>query len=502
MRSLRPEDFEPAGGAVGGANAGPVYRRIADAIRSRIAAGELAPGERLPPIRKLATALGVNRDTVALAYETLAAEGRLESTVGRGTFVLPPVSEAPAPAALPPDLSPAAERLLALEGLRPRYGSAAGAVPMHSLIPDPALYPVADFRRRLDEALAAGGPDLFLYGAPEGHAGLREAIAGRLRREGAAATADEVVLCHGASQGIAVALRLFAGEGDAVAVEEPTYHNVLTALAGLGIEPVAVPMTGSGPDLDALDAILARPEVRAFYTIPSFHNPLGISTGAEARRRLLAVARRHRCPVIEDGFEMDLRYGGRPVPPLFGADDGGLVVHLSSFSKSLFPGVRVGSIAARGRCVEGVLALKHASDLSGAQPLQAALAGFLDAGDYDRHLERLRRVLRARRDALLEALAARMPEGTTWTEPDGGYQVWVELPFETDTRDLLADASRAGVLFAPGSLFLPDRRASRGLRLTFAQCDEAAIGRGVEALARVVRERATRPGGARAPVML
>jgi DNA-binding transcriptional MocR family regulator len=483
-----------------GATPSPVYRQIADHFRAAIERGELGEGDRLPPIRDLARSLEVNRDTVSLAYESLATEGWLESAVGRGTFVRTrrrSAVESGLAGAAPfvPEIADPVERLLEIESARPRYGTGEDLVPLHSLIPDPALYPVEAFRRCLNRAIADGGPELFLYGSPQGHLGLRRAIAARFANAGIEVTAEDLVLCHGASQGIALAVRLFAAPGDAVAVEVPTYHNVLATLAGLGVEAAPVAMTDDGPDLEALEATLRRPEVKAFYTIPSFHNPLGTTTSADHRRRLLEVCERCAVPVLEDSFEMDLRYKGRQVPPLAALDRSGLVVHLFSFSKSLFPGLRVGSILARGRAIEALLALKHATDLSDSLPLQAALADFLAAGGYDRHLNRVRRVLESRRDALLDALERSMPPGTRWTEPQGGYQVWVELPFDVDTRDLLADASRAGVLFAPGSIFLPDRRPSRAMRLTVAQCDEKDIERGVEALGRVVAERIERSPG-------
>ncbi|MFP6656464.1 MAG: PLP-dependent aminotransferase family protein, partial [Myxococcota bacterium] len=213
------------------------------------------------------------------------------------------------------------------------------------------------------------------------------------------------------------------------------------------------------------------------------------------RRQILEIANRHGVPVIEDAFELDLRFRGEEVPSLAALDDTGIVILLFSFSKSLFPGVRVGSISAHGRALEGLVALKHATDLSDALPLQAGLARFVESGAYDRHLVRIRKMLRSRHVALDEALAAAMPPGTTWTKPDGGYQLWVELPFEVDTRDLLTDASRAGVLFSPGASFMPDARPSRGLRLTVACADEDELRRGITALGEVVdASRRTAPG--------
>jgi DNA-binding transcriptional MocR family regulator len=255
-------------------------------------------------------------------------------------------------------------------------------------------------------------------------------------------------------------------------------------------------MTEDGPDLESLERTLARPEVKLFYTMPSFHNPLGTTTGLAQRRALLDVAARLGKPIIEDGFEMDLRYDGRDVPPLAALDMAGVVVHLFSFSKSLFPGVRIGSICARGRAVDGLLALKHTTDLSGVLVLQAAVADFVRRGGYERHLDNLRAQLKQRRDVLLDSLEKHMPAGTRWTRPDGGCQVWVDLPGGIDSRALLHEAQSAGVMFSPGHQFHHDGRPSTGLRLTTALADCDEIRRGIEILGRLVHnhlaERAPR----------
>jgi DNA-binding transcriptional MocR family regulator len=490
----------------------PVYRQIADQLRGEIERGDTQPGQRLPAIRTLAGQLGVHRDTVALAYESLAEAGLVEARVGAGTFVRSFVSDVPSsmgqeerPVArrigllggserggardLDLALAPQVERLIALENRRPRFAPDRETVALHRLIPDPRFYPVDAFRRCVDAALREEGPGLFSYAPPEGDLGLREVMSERFGRFGIRHEVQEHVLCHGASQGISLALRLFTQPGDQVAVEVPTYANVLSAFTGLGLTPAPIPVDDRGPDPDALDRMLARPEVKAFYTIPSFHNPLGTTTPIERRREILAIAERHGVPVIEDGFELDLRFRGEEVPPLAALDEAGIVVLLFSFSKSLFPGVRVGSLSARGRALEGLVALKHATDLSDSMLLQAGLARFLRSGEYDRHLARMRKMLRSRHRAMHAALEQEMPEGTTWTQPEGGYQLWVDLPGELDTQALLPEAARAGVLYSPGTLFMPDARPSSALRLTVACSDEQEIERGVRALGRVTLER-------------
>ncbi len=473
----------------------PVYQQVAAQLQAEIERGDRSPGERLPAIRSLAEELGLHRDTIALAYEQLGQSGLVEARVGAGTFVRPLRASARGPE-IELVLAPPVERLIALENTRPRYASGDDVVALHRLIPDPRLYPIEEFSACFEAALREEGPSLFSYAPPEGDPRLRTAMADRFRRYGISLEPEEIVLCHGASQGISLALRLFTQPGDQVAVEVPTYANVLSALAAHGLSATGVAMDGEGVDPAALERVLARPEVKVFYTIPSFHNPLGTTTGLARRRQILEIATRHAVPIIEDGFELDLRFKGRDVAPLAALDSIGIVVQLFSFSKSLFPGVRVGSLAARGRALEGLVALKHATDLSDALALQAGLARFVESGAYDRHLTRMRKVLAARHAALASALASEMPAGTTWTEPEGGYQRWVELPFEVDTRDLLADAARAGVVFSPGTLFMPDGRPSRGMRLSVASVDEQEIARGVTALGRVVRARAARAPGA------
>lgn len=469
----------------------PAYGRIAKRLREQIGSGKLAAGARLPTLRALAAQLGVSRDTVAGAYEALQGEGLVEATVGRGTFVCGPAAVVQPLSA--PALAPAVERLLARERLRPLVAGAGAVVPLHAIAPDPSLFPLAAFRRALHHVLSRDGAVLLQYGHAQGHKGLREVLAQRLRALGVEAGPGEILLTQGATEGIALALRLFASPGDSVALETPTYANVMSTVEALGLKAVPVPMRADGPDLEVLARVLARPEVKAFYTIPTFHNPLGLCTRVAHRRQLLEVAARAGRPVVEDAYEIDLRCEGRPVPPLAALAGHGLVLHLSSFSKALFPGVRVGWILAQGRALDALLALKRATDLGGSALLQAALAEFVARGDYDRHLLRVRRQMRARRDALLAALEPHLPAGSRVTRPEGGWQVWVELPEGVDTRALLPEALAAGVSFSPGDLFQVEPGPSRALRLSLASAGEQGLKAGAAALGRALAKAAAQP---------
>lgn len=471
----------------------PVYRQIAAELRVRIERGELAVGERLPTIRELARRLGVNRDTVALAYDALAGSGSVTARVGRGTFVCGAAESAAGSAAvdlIEPALSSAAERLIEFERARPAYGTTSAAVAMQELAPDPARYPMREFREAVTRVLARDGSTLLGYGDPRGDLGLRTTLARRFSAQGIPTTPEGLVLTQGATQGIATALRVFAEPGSSLAVEEPTYANVIASALAEGVRPVPIKMNENGVDLDALARGLARPEVRAFYTIPTFHNPMGITTDLGHRRALLDVVAEAGKPVIEDAYEMDLRFCGAPVQSLAALDRRGLVVQLHSFSKSLFPGARAGAIRARGHTLEALVALRSASDLGGSPLLQVALDEFLGSGAYERHLGRLHCDLRERFAAAFDTLEGEMPEGVHWTRPEGGYQIWVTLPAGSDARRLLPEAARHGVLFVPGDQFHYPARVSRELRLSVAQTPTAEIRTGIRALGRAVRAAA------------
>jgi GntR family transcriptional regulator/MocR family aminotransferase len=490
----------------------PVFRQIVEYLRRAIGAGRLAAGARLPAIRELARSLGVNRETVAAAYRELAVRGLVESGVGRGTFVLAPGSATPlgvggggAERRFAPRLARAAEAAAAA-GPRVDYAAPASAIHLERLVPDASLCPVDEFRRTLDRALRSQASRMLEYGDPRGDESLRRALVERFAHSGIEADADDILITAGSTQGFALAARLLCEPGDAVAVESPTYGSACTSLVAHGLRPEPVGVGRDGLDLAELDALLARGGVRLVYTMPTFHNPLGTTTSLEHRRALLELCARHGVPILEDDFEKDLRVRGRPVPPLRALDPSGLVLYLGTFSKSLFPSARVGWLLLSKRLASAGLALKRATDLATSALVQTALADFLASGAYERHLRRVRRALEERLDTAFQALERHLPDGSSFTRPDGGYVLWVTLPEAIDSLALHAAAKAAGVVYTPGQLFFPDGRRTSSLRLSLAQAEPAEIERGIRALGEVAaaalpRRRSRGAPGAGAPAV-
>lgn len=469
----------------------PVFRQIVEYLKRAIEAGRLAPGAKLEPIRVLARELGVNRETVADAYRELEALGLTESGVGRGTFVL---ARPERPGVSRPEAS---ERPFAL--VLSRTAEATAALPiidlsagprtlrLERLVPDPSLYPFDEFRKALQHALLRGGRALLDYGDPRGHEELRSVLVERLARAGIETDPSGIVITGGSTQALAIGVRLFCDPGDHVAVESPTYPGTFATLVAAGLRPAPISMRPDGIDLDALDALLSRGGARLVYTMPTFHNPTGISTTLEHRRRLLEITARYGLPILEDDFEKDLRVQGRPVPPLKALDHTGHVVYVGTFSKVLFPGLRVGWLVGGRRVVEASVALKRALDLATSPVVQAGLTRFCRAGGYDRHIRRVSSELKHRLTRAVAALERHLPEGSTFVRPDGGLTVWVTLPEAIDTLALLPAAREAGIVYAPGQLFFPDGRRSSALRLTVAAAAPDEIERGIRVLGEVAR---------------
>jgi DNA-binding transcriptional MocR family regulator len=297
-----------------------------------------------------------------------------------------------------------------------------------------------------------------------------------------------VILTGGFQRGLSLLLDMLAGRGEQVAVESPTYASILNLLIAKGIRYAAVPVDTAGMDTEYLAQLLAKDRIKAIITVPTYHNPTGTVLSNERRQHLIKLAVRHRVPVIEDDWGRPLRYSGQAVPPLKALDRGGYVIHVGSFSKTFLPGLRIGWITVPGEIAVTLLRAKLAADKGDSWFLQVLLHEFILKGHYEKHLRRSVKAYKARRQAMLGALKQHMPDGVSWIEPAGGLSVWVRLPQQIQSAPLLMLCREAGLAFAPASLFMPGKRDSAALRLSFSRAAEPEIDRGVGILGGVLSE--------------
>jgi DNA-binding transcriptional MocR family regulator len=477
----------------------PIHRQIFDQVAGLVENGSLRPGERLPATRALAAKAGVNRSTVYRAYQELWARGYLEARPGSYSTVrsrLRPVRPVPAAAAGRIDWgrvsAPAARRMFDdLERMSREASAPAGPrdINFSTLTADRALCPVDALKRAVRKALDDKGRELLDYGDPAGYRPLRETLARAMRVHGISVGADEILVTNGSQHGLDLVLDLLGRPGAIAATESPTYSFAIPLLRFHGLAIREIPMRPDGMDLDALEKRLSRERVALVYTVPNFHNPTGISTSQAHRERLLAICEARGVPIVEDGFEEELKYFGKVVLPVKSMDSGGIVIYLGTFSKVVFPGLRVGWIAAHRDCIRRLLAINRFCALSGSTLGQAALARFCDEGSYEEHVRRVHKAYRRRMEAMLRGLKAHLPaRGVEWTEPAGGYTLWVRVTAGRDVEEhrLFERLRKEGVLVTPGSLSFPGRPGGVSFRLSVCNLREEQIEEGCRRLGRVL----------------
>ncbi len=459
----------------------PLTEQIASFYQSVIRDGGLRAGDRLPTIRAVAQHAGVTRTTVQQAYRKLAESGLVVATVGRGTIVSSQASE---PDSRGPVGRFALDTWRHLRDARDTTQTGDPSVAdFAELRPDPALFPIDEFRDSLERQLRERGPALLAYGDPSGSRALREYLATCPDTADATTDADQILITSGAQQGIDLVFRSLTSPGTAVAAPIPTYHQLFGTLKALGLRVAPVQCDANGIDLEDLRRVLQRTDVRLLYVMPTFHNPTGRTLDEEQRRAIIEIATEAEVPIVEDEFECELRFAGHPLPSLRSLDSRGWTVTVRSFSKGLFPGVRVGWVHA-GRALLGPLtAMKRFADLGTSPLMQAGLNDFIERGGMTRHLEAVRRELRNRHDAAQAALEEWMPEGYSWTTPSGGFALWIETPQGVDPDRLARDAAERGVLVTPGSVFDPLERDVRGIRLSLSRVTTDQVRAGIRCIA-------------------
>jgi GntR family transcriptional regulator/MocR family aminotransferase len=468
----------------------PPFLQIARAVAADIERGRLRPGERLPGSRKLADSLRVHRNTVLAALDELTAEGWLETAPGRGTFVAREIvsprgrpfsrrlglrSHAPArvPFVLPepPDIPPPTE-------LPP------GTLKLSSGAPDVRLVPARSVGRAYRRALILRGTELLGYGDPAGHPGLRAALAEMLTStRGLSIGPDDLIVTRGSQMALTLAARALLRPGDTVAVEEWGYRPAWEAFRSSGAHVVPVPIDREGMNIDALKELAARTALRAVYVTPHHQYPTTVTLKAARRLALLSAARAGRFAIIEDDYDHEFHYDGRPTLPLASADRAGLVVYIGTLSKILAPGLRIGYLVAPPAVLRNVGAIRAVLDIQGDLPTEAAVATLIEDGELQRHVARVRRVYSGRRDILANCLRRTFGDAVDFTIPPGGMALWVRFCGSVDVDAWALRSIDRGVWWHTGRRYAFDGQPKPFARFSFASLNERELPEAVKRMA-------------------
>jgi 2-aminoadipate transaminase len=454
----------------------PLYRQLSEAIEREIQAGEMKPGDRLPATRLLANQLQLNRTTVSAAYALLEEQRLILSHVGRGSFVAAPTAKLDG---------------LDWEDLLPRGVS--GLPPStHSPIsfstsrPSDDLFPMEQFRQAAREVIdSADARDILQLGSPLGYGPLRRYLSDEASREGVLRPGDDLIITNGCQQALDLLARLLFTKGESVIVEDPVYPGLLRVFEGAGANIIPVPVTEKGVDPAALQTLVSRHQPKAIVLTPSFQNPTGSSIPGPQRTRMVEIVREYGVVLIENDIYSELRYDGQPEQSLKRADRTGNVVLLRSYSKVSFPGLRVGWVMAPKPLVARLAELKQTSDLHSDQLSQAVLLRFAQSGGLARHIEQTRAAGALRLEAALRACRQYLPPGSKFTHPEGGINLWVQLPFPLNAGTLLPAVQSKGVSYLPGTYFSADHTHGDSLRLSFGGLSPSDVDEGIRIIGEV-----------------
>ncbi|MCC7163735.1 MAG: PLP-dependent aminotransferase family protein [Anaerolineae bacterium] len=364
--------------------------------------------------------------------------------------------------------------------------------------PAPESFPLREFQAAMERVITERGAGAFQYSSTDGFLPLREMIARHTTRFGLDITSENILITSGSQQGLDLLGRIFINPGDRILVEEPTYLGALQAWNAYGAEYVSVPVDEDGMQMDALEEAL-RTGPKFIYALPNFQNPAGVTLSLERRRRLVELADHYGVPIIEDDPYGQLRYEGKHIPAIAvmdrrGRDDcetcyRGNVIYLSTFSKLLAPGLRVAWVVAAPEVIRKLVQAKQGADLQTSSLTQMLVYQVARKGFLDRHIQSLRVMYRERRNVMLDALERYFPPDVHWTHPQGGLFLWVTLPEEIDSAELLKDALEHNVAFVPGASFYANGGGANTMRLNFSNTNPEKIEQGIRRLGEVIKNK-------------
>ena len=466
-----------------------LHRQLYDELRHLILAGQLRAGTRLPPTRALSAELGVSRNTVVLAIEQLVAEGYVQGKVGAGTFVSEALPESllrvPSTASPPSRVDRVSECTLSQRGrqfvqLSPHEGASPGA--FLPGMPEIATFPFTIWRKLLNKHWRQPTSDSLVYGSAAGYLPLREAIADYVRTaRRVSCTAKQVIIVAGAQQAIQMTIQLLTDAGDAVWIENPAYSGAQALFVGAGLRMTLVPLDKEGLVVDA--GITDCPDARLVYVTPSHQYPVGVTMSLTRRMQLLQWAQKAGAWILEDDYDSEFRFAGHPLASLQGLDQAGRVIYIGTFSKVLFPALRLGYLIVPPALSDAFTTARALLDRGSPWITQMVLNDFIRQGHFARHIRRMRTLYAQRQQILIEAIEQQCSDWLTVNPAPAGLHLVGWLAEGVDDTAVLAAMQARGVQARALSTYslMPLKRG--GLVLGFAALDEGTIRAGVKRMA-------------------
>lgn len=470
----------------------PAYIQVKDYMKRLMTTGALQADQKLPSTRELSASLHVSRNTVLNAYADLEDEGFIYPVKGKGHFVIPAAAGSPETNSGKPSSAVdwssrlsgyalAAEQYdLMKHGIRAERG----AISFTSIAPDEKLFDLQNVKRAFLDRMALEGNVLLNYGYAKGYKPLIDYLAHYMENKGVDMAGKDILITNGFTESFGILLSSLQPVQGRILCENPTHHTAIKNMKMHGFQLTGVGMEPDGLSLQELEQALAEHSFDMAYLVPSYHNPTGIVMSHDKRRKALQLLNEYRVPVIEDGFNEELRYSGSHVAPLLAIGGSG-VIYLGSFSKILFPGLRVGWIVADQELIGYLESVKRARTIHTSTLDQSLLYQYLHNGNFEKYLKRAKAEYKRKYELALSCCERWLP--TRRLSGDGGLHLFAEFEPSFRTRELLAACTARGVVFTPGDIFYTDGGGQHTMRLGFSRVSDDNIERGIRIIGETAR---------------
>lgn len=356
-------------------------------------------------------------------------------------------------------------------------------------IPSPELFPTEEWNGLLSDIMTNKGKGALVYGVTEGYAPLIELVTERLKKDNVPHDFDQVVITTGAQQAIDLTCKSLVNDGEGIIVEEPSFIGSLNSFRSYNAKLFGVEMADDGIDTDKVEEILKKENIKLIYTIPTFQNPTGVTQSLEKRKKLLELAEKYDCYIIEDNPYGELRFTGEPVPAIKSMDDNGRVIYVGSFSKTLAPGIRVGFVCCHKDIMDRIVVVKQVNDVHTTLMMQMLVTDYITKYDFDAHIEKGCALYGEKCAVMLSAIEKYFPDCVKYTKPEGGIFLWCTLPEGVDAKPIFEKAVERKVAFVPGSTCMVDLEAPCNcFRLNYSTASNEDIEKGIKILGDLLKE--------------
>lgn len=486
-------------------NGKPIYEQIVDHIKQSIKTNLITPDSKLPSTRELAQVLGVSRNTVILAYDTLESENIIYTKKGKGTFITQYAFSTYGDTLKlhkektdwninwDKEANHFAKEAECMDIIKNEIPWSKELISFKSISPDGELFDLEEFKRAFLYRLSVEGNKILNYGYAQGYKPLIDYLLKYMDQKGVSKEGKDILISNGFTEGFEMMIEAFTNPGDYILCENPTHNTAIRIMKLHGIKILSVPMHEDGIDCDKLEELLKNHKVRFVYVIPSYHNPTGIVIGEKKRVNIYEICKTYHVPIIEDGFTEELLYGSSHITPIAALDKGSNgVVYIGSFSKILFPGLRIGWIMGDKRIISLLESVKRCKNIHTSSIDQGILYEYLQSGVLEKQMKRMRKSYKERFEYAKEMVIKELHPDFVWG--DGGLHLYIGLQI-VKARTLLEACYKKKVIFMPGDIFSLDTSGDTTLRLGLSRVSLEDIEDGLKIMGECLKELEEQPIG-------